>query len=105
MLATFNIDKAKIPREEVAPLFDDSDTPERKWLRHQRIYSDMLTNKVALSKLNNRQLALDLLHDFYEIRRKRNEISHAHCNAEIAELQRMIESYLDRLEKLKKPTG
>ena len=105
LMNALGVDRAKIPRAEVAPLFDDSDTPESKWLNRQKIYSDMLDNKVAQSKLNDRTLALEFLHDFYEIRRKRNEINHANGTAEIAQLQRMIESYLDRLEKLKKPTG
>lgn len=103
LLAAFNVDKAQIPREEVKPLFNESTTPENKWFNREKIYVDMLNNKVAQSGLEDRKLALDFLHDFYEIRRKRNEINHAAGNAEITQLQRMIESYIDRLEKLKKP--
>ena len=102
LLKIFNIDKEQIPREKrKAP----SDRSKQLWANREKIYIEMLDNNVARSGLEDRQLALDLLHDFYEIRRKRNEINHANGNAEIAELQRMIESYLDRLEKLKKPTG
>ena len=102
LLKIFNIDKGQIPREKrKAP----SDRSKQLWANREKIYVEMLDNNVARSGLEDRQLALDLLHDFCEIRRKRNEINHANGNAEIAELQRMIESYLDRLEKLKKPTG
>ncbi|MBO4401251.1 MAG: hypothetical protein J5809_05340 [Selenomonadaceae bacterium] len=99
-MAALGVDKAQIPREEVEPLPDDSDAPERKWFNRQKIYVDMLNNKVAQSKLDDRQLALEFLHDFYEIRRKRNEIDHANGSAEIAELQDMIENYLGKLEKI-----
>lgn len=100
LMTALGVEEAKIPREEVAPLFDNSSTPENKWLNRQRIYSEMLSNEVAQSKFEDRQLTLEFLHDFYEIRRKRNEINHANGTAEIAQLQSMIESYLAKLENI-----
>lgn len=97
LLKIFNIDRGQIPREKrKAP----SDRSRQLWANREKIYAEMLDNKVAQSELDDRQLALDLLHDFYEIRRKRNEINHANGTAEISQLQHMIESYLDRLEKI-----
>lgn len=101
LMTTLNVDRSKIPRENVEALVeDDSDNPERKWLKRQRIYNEMLENEVAATKIQDRQVVLNLLHSFYEIRRLRNEINHASGNSEIDTLQDMIEKYLGELEKI-----
>ncbi len=54
-MTALGVYRAKLPHEEVAPLFDDSAAPESKWLNRQKIYVDMLNNKVAQSELKNRK--------------------------------------------------
>ena len=98
LLEAFSVDKMKIPRETVAIIAEDK--PRNRWDNRRKIYADMLKNKAALSELDDVQRVLDLLHGFYELRRKRNEINHAVGLAEIAELKTMIEKYLDQLEKI-----
>lgn len=76
-------------------------TNEPKWKNRASIYREMLKNGIAKSKLNNQEKILHLLNGYYEIRRERNNLNHANSNKrkEISELEKMIVTYLDEIEK------
>ena len=73
-----------------------------KWTNRKKIYSEMLDSGAGTSKLNDRQKIFELLHEFYNIRQERNQINHATevSRKEISDLKNMIESYLDKIEKI-----
>ena len=76
-------------------------TTEPKWKNRESIYLEMLKNGVAKSTLDNQEKILQLLNGYYEIRRERNNLNHANSNKrkEIDELEKMIVTYLDEIEK------
>lgn len=93
----FKIDLEKIPLAETEP----AEKSESKWENREQIYRDMFEKKIICSDFD-KETALKFLHDYYEIRRERNQVNHANAQASktVPELKFMIENYLDKLEKI-----
>lgn len=76
---------------------------ERKPIRENRekIYSELFDKKIITTAFDE-ETALKFLKDYYEIRRKRNQVNHANAQATktISDLKPMIENYLTALEKI-----
>ena len=75
---------------------------EPKWENRAEIYNEMLANDIAKSKLADKEKILELLKGYYEIRQERNQLNHANTSErkEIPELEKMIENYLKKIEKI-----
>lgn len=93
----FKIDRNNIPTQET----ESADKSESKWENREKIYRELFDKKLIGSAFN-RATALKFLHDYYEIRRERNQVNHAnaHATKKISDLKLMIENYLTALENL-----
>lgn len=104
-LASFASEKLlelfKINRENILPKISVERTVA-KWENREKVYREMFDKKIIDSALDE-QTALKFLHDYYEIRRERNQVNHANAQAtkKISDLKNMIETYLTELEKIK----
>ena len=97
LLELFKIDRDNIPTQAIE-LPDKSDS---KWENREKTYRELFEKKLIGSAFNE-VTALKFLHDYYEIRRERNQVNHANAQAtkKIPDLKLMIENYLTALEKL-----
>lgn len=99
LLELFKIDRNKIPTQETEP----AEKSESKWENREKTYRELFDKKLIGSAFDE-ATALKFLHDYYEIRRERNQVNHAnaHATKKIPDLKLMIEKYLDALENLPK---
>lgn len=95
----FKINRNALPQQEIEP-FEKSDT---NWKNREQVYRRMFRQRLIDTAFNE-STALKFLHDYYEIRRERNQVNHAnaHATKKIPELKSMIDSCLDALDKLPK---
>ncbi len=95
----FKIDREAISAENIAP----AEKSASKWKNREQIYRDMFSKQIICSAFDE-PTALKFLHDYYELRRERNQVNHAnaHATKKISELKTMIDSCLDALDKLPK---
>ena len=100
LLKIFNIDKDKIPME-MKKVEVDPEKSERRWANREEMYRSMMKNDILVSNVD-RETAIDLLKDYYYIRVERNQVNHANGEAskDIADLGRMIENYLNKLDRV-----
>lgn len=91
------IDIENIPSEEI----ESAEKSESKWENREQVYRDMFEKKIICSDFD-KETALKFLHDYYELRRERNQVNHANTQASktISELKLMIENYLDKLDNI-----
>lgn len=96
------MDFFKISEEEIVSQEEISDRTERsKWENRAEQYISMLDNGY-IETIFDREKTLEFLKEFYDIRNERNYINHAIDNErkEIFEMRKMIENYLDKIEKI-----
>ena len=100
LLELFNIDRSKIAADES----ESVEKAETKWENREKVYRELFAKKIIRSSFDE-QTALKFLHDYYNIRRERNQVNHANAQASktIADLKPLIENYLDALEKISSP--
>ena len=93
----FKIDRGNILSEDFEPV----DKSESKWENREQTYRKMFKKNIICSDFD-KETALKFLHDYYDLRRERNQVNHANAQASktIPELKTMIENYLAALEKL-----
>ena len=70
------------------------------WSNREATYRSMMRDGILCSNVDA-ETALDLLHGYYDIRNERNQVNHANSGSttDIATLEKMINSYLQRLER------
>ena len=92
----FKINRNNLPQQEIEP-FEKSDT---NWKNREQVYRRMFRQRLIGTAFDE-PTALKFLHDYYEIRRERNQINHANAKASktVAEIKPMIENYLVALER------
>ncbi len=91
----------KISEEEIISQEEISDRERCKWENRAEQYISMLDNGY-IETIFDREKTLEFLKEFYDIRNERNYINHAIDNErkEILEMKKMIENYLNKIEKI-----
>ncbi|MBQ9479280.1 MAG: hypothetical protein IJU71_06980, partial [Selenomonadaceae bacterium] len=98
LLELFEIDASAIKEATVDK--KTIEKAERRWSNREATYRAMMRDGVLCSNVDA-ETALDLLHGYYDIRNERNQVNHANSGSttDIATLEKMINSYLQRLER------